>query len=230
MLKYLSTPIANCILAGLHFISAIVILVTLETYTTEIYFKEPDDIHNVEIKWFLGAFMIITSISHIIYAILNNKYSEIRFFEYSITASLMIFIIQSLSGEKSFDTLFSVSFLIFTTMFFGYIQDMKIYINEIKYFPFIFGCIPYLSAWLIVLKNFSLNTDIPIFVIVIIFIEFVLFSSFAYVQLYYVVFPTNINSETFDILTYNGAYNFLSITSKLLLAWIAYGGIRSLEN
>lgn len=106
--------------------------------------------------------------------------------------------------------------------------------KEWPFSPHALGYIPYTVMWAVLLSFYAVSvsnndTKPPWFVHVIIFAELFLFSSFALVQLYYVVLSSDtINDYTF--IRMDGAYNFLSITSKLLLAWLTYGGITSQSN
>ena len=63
--------------------------------------------------------------------------------------------------------------------------------------------------------------DVPEFVIAIYAVEVLLFSIFALVQWIYVTRP----GELTDRITMEGWYNLLSLTSKMLLVWLAFGGL-----
>lgn len=103
--------------------------------------------------------------------------------------------------------------------------------------PHVMGYIPYGAVWSIILSFYAISVrdneeGPPWYVNVIVFGELVLFSCFAIVQYYYVLWPQwRSGSSQYqpideDIKTrMDGMYNILSLVSKLLLCWLTFGGI-----
>lgn len=103
--------------------------------------------------------------------------------------------------------------------------------------PHFLGYVPYCAVWAVLLTYYAISIrendeNPPWYVNVIVFAEFALFSSFALVQYYYVVWPLwrsgSSQYEPLDddnITKMDGAYNILSVVAKLLLCWVTFGGI-----
>lgn len=143
----------------------------------------------------LGDFRIVDNLNPLVWSFDSTKgkpYSiDYRYFEYAITAPLMILIITVLFGIREIWTLLSIFILISTTMFFGALQSWAA--DDLRAWPHIFGWVPYLPAWAIIFINFALvvedNDDVPDFVWIVLFLEFVLFGAFGLVQFYYDAWP-----------------------------------------
>lgn len=143
----------------------------------------------------LGDYRFIDNINPIVWSFDYTKgkpYSlDYRYFEYAVTAPLMILIITVLFGIREIWTLLSIFILISVTMFFGALQSWAS--DDLKAWPHIFGWVPYIPAWAIIFVNFGLivrdNDDVPDFVWIVLFLEFVLFGAFGLVQFYYDAWP-----------------------------------------
>ena len=194
----------------------------------------PEKFHEWSMFALLSLFSFVTSCFHIYYFVNSNNNGDyyyddaIRYNEYAITASIMFVVIALLTGIVDFYTLIAIFFLSFSTMMFGYIEEKTLSIRDYPYVlrPFFLGFVPYASAWAILIIHFTRLYDIPPFVYIIFFGEIVLFSSFALVSYIFVVKPGKLTEPK----TMNGWYNVLSLTSKSLLVWVAFGGIINMEN
>lgn len=163
---------------------------------------------------FLAAFTAITCLAHINY-IFGKPSSEVRFLEYFVTASIMFFVIGVLVGFTDLYVLLALAGLTATTMTFGYLEDrLANQVGNLMFKPHVLGYVPYSIAWFLVTVRFFDNVNVPNFVTVIYIVELVLFSSFGLVQLFLGA------TEEAD-----GAYNILSLLSKMLLVWLCVGGI-----
>ena len=103
--------------------------------------------------------------------------------------------------------------------------------------PHAMGYIPYGAVWAVILSYYAISVrdndgPPPWYVNAIVFGELLLFTCFAFVQYYYVVWPQwrsgSNQYETIDEdnqTRMDGAYNILSLGSKLLLCWLCFGGI-----
>lgn len=108
--------------------------------------------------------------------------------------------------------------------------------------PHVMGFVPYAATWGVILGYYGVSVaknegKPPWFVNVIVIVEFFLFSSFALVQYWYLVLPQRNSGSSGQYRTLgednardmDGAYNVLSIVSKLFLCWLLVGGIASQE-
>lgn len=194
---------------------------------------------SVNVVLLLSLFSLITSCVHAwyTYSMYVNQSDppsyKYRYFEYAITAPIMIFIICVLFGVREVFTLVCIFFLMTTTMLFGVLQSWS---NE-SYWPHVFGWCPYTAAWAIILAYFTvlvLDNDVPNFVWIVLFIELGMFTSFGFVQMYYEVLPKAFVMYNYDrdatLKSADGANNLLSLLSKVLLVCILYFNFISLEN
>jgi hypothetical protein len=183
-------------------------------------FISNDKLWAPSIFWFLAMFSAITCGFHTYYIIASPYNSTVRFLEYFFTASIMASVIAILVDIRDVYTLIGVEGLMATTMTFGYLEEKTRGVVDMAISPHYLGYVPYVSTWFILTWQFiRVASDAPTFVIAIFVLEFVLFSSFGVVQWYYVV---RSNSTKRDM---EGAYNILSLTSKMLLVWLCVGGI-----
>lgn len=235
--------------ACVHAVAAIVLLVAAvdeSFFGTSGYFQiyiqstdpknmMPEKFHEWSVFIMLSVFSFVTACFHTYYFLNSNNDGDysydgaLRYIEYSITASIMFMVIAILSGVVDFYTLLAIFFLSVSTMMFGYIEEKTVSVRDYPFWlrPFFLGFDPYMAAWAILIIHFArIGSDtIPWFVYVIFFGEIVLFSSFAVVQYVYVLRPGKITDQK----AMNGWYNVLSITSKSLLVWFAFGGIVSMD-
>jgi hypothetical protein len=212
----------------------------------------------------LGGYSFVDNINPIVWSFDYTKGKpkslDYRYFEYAVTAPLMILIITVLFGIREIWTLLSIFTLISATMFFGALQSWAS--DDLKAWPHIFGWVPYIPAWAIIFVNFGLvvrdNDDVPDFVWIVLFLEFVLFGAFGLVQFFYDAWPkindykecpsqeksdaeltrgVRIGNNDEDDPVYckqqrelDGLNNVLSLVSKILLVCILYFNFISLEN
>lgn len=215
-----------------------------------------ENVSNFNIVGALASFSLITAFTHLAYmssfekdwpeffiGVLNplntgsiksedsKPYSiDYRYFEYAITAPIMILIITVLFGIRDLYTLIAIFALMHVTMLFGVLQSW----NENSVWPHFFGWIPYAFAWTIIAMNFSMivrdNANVPDFVWAVLGIEIVLFSAFGFVQMYYDVWPKLKGYSAIESnRSLDGLNNMLSLLSKVLLTTILYGNFVSLE-
>ena len=98
---------ANMLLALAHFAMAGAVATTLDDGANNIQNptifvvspKGGTDLINIDVKWLIVTFTIITGLFHLLYAY-RGYAGKLRYLEYAITASMMITIIQLLSRRK----------------------------------------------------------------------------------------------------------------------------------
>jgi len=192
-----------------------------------------------------GVFLLITSWMHAFYA--YKTYTDPgdipgakwRMAEYSVTAPIMIVIIALLLGVAEVYSLVGIWGLCMTTMVFGAFTAVSPLAHAAGY-------VPYMIMWTILMIAFGVavndsDENVPAFVWVIVLFEFFLFSAFGLVQFTFEVLPAITpkskkhrpvsKQEAWETLRKtDGWYNLLSLTSKLLLAWLAFGGIQGMND
>lgn len=241
-MEYLSGRIFNSICFFAHFGSAVVMTLAASSADlfgvdgrVQLYIPLPTQMNepivfepfwNPSVFGFLATFSFITALFHAFYFAMNgDQRYTMRFVEYSITASIMAIVLAILTGINCIFTLVGVGGLTMSTMLFGFIQE-GLDVGSSKA-PFLLGCVPYVFMWLIISWQFGRamsSLAVPNFVVVILVLEIVLFSSFAVVQ-YYNKLKGSIYDKTAD-----GLYNLLSLTSKMILVWVCFGGILGQQN
>lgn len=202
---------------------------------------------NVDVFALLSVFCFITGVAHLIYFVDNMKSNNsgiplsarYRFLEYSLSAPIMGVVIGILVGITTPLPLFCISGLVATTMLFGYIEEEAAKIGFMRNFwtPWLLGFIPFIFAIVTILWGYVqvvLDSDggVPEFVHAIVGTQVILFSSFGFVQMYYVTLPSYSGYKNLDekiIRRMDGVYHILSLSAKMLLTWLAIGGIINME-
>lgn len=182
-----------------------------------------------------------------------EQWSErLRYFEYSISASVMILCIGIESGVVDRHTLMGMFALTFATMIFGLLSDMLADVSlaegalqQLVAGDAVWGVlghwtwvIPHLAGWVTCIVGYApiLDTYLqavatsslkaPDFVNVIVFLEFALFMCFGLVQTWALVWRTVWFQDDFWVRTRSTrAFIVLSFVAKTLLAWLVLSPI-----
>ena len=119
------------------------------------------NVDTVALETILVLIFLITSFFHIYYARskfyqeeLERGFNRLRWIEYAITSSLMIFLLSILSGVKDFDTVLSLCIINATLMSFGYYFETS-NTNLSKKLSLAIGFILLIFIWFIIFKNFG---------------------------------------------------------------------------
>jgi hypothetical protein len=201
---------------------------TLETVTETLY--------DLRIGPLVGIFLLISAIAH--YTVsspgvfnwyvqnLKKGINYARWYEYSLSASLMVVIIAMLSGVYDVGALVLIFTCNAAMIFFGLMMELHNQTTaKTNWTAFTMGCIVGFVPWIVIAVYFfgSLSTateTIPTFVYYILASLFVLFFSFAlnmFLQ-YKKVGPWK------DYLFGESMYILLSLVAKSALAWQVFGG------
>jgi hypothetical protein len=154
----------------------------------------------------------------------NRNY--FRWTEYSLSASIMIFLIAQLTGVTDVNALFSIFALNASMILFGALQEKHEKPGNGKLLPFIFGSmvgiVPWVSVFLMVIQPGSTNdAQVPGFVIGIMVSIFIAFNTFALNQwLQYKQV-----GKWSSYLQGERTYLTLSLVAKTLLAWQVFSGV-----
>lgn len=247
----------NLGLAALHLITGIILAIITDTNSTAPSYTNfpntlrgkpsewapvPERKHEVAVGYFSAIFLLLAGVDHLIVATVGKSLYELyltkamnpfRWAEYSVSASFMHVQIAMLSGIFDIHLLVCIFGLTMCTMVFGYQQEWSASRfwgrpERKSHAPFWFGWIPHVFNWSVILCFFFYTVSKgspPKFVWAIIFILFILDASFA----------VNFYLQQKEIGKWNnylyGEWGFciLSLSAKQLLAWINYGGSRSLK-
>jgi hypothetical protein len=166
-------------------------------------------------KWFIGRYSS---------GLKQNK-NIFRWVEYSLSSSVMIFVIAQLCGISDYAALLAIFGVNLSMILFGWLQEKYTQPGDGQWLPFIFGCIAGIIPWLIILVQLLTpggpdNTSAPGFVYGIVISLFILFNCFALVQ--YKQYRAK--GKWADYLRGERAYITLSLVAKSLLAWQIFAG------
>lgn len=195
-----------------------------------------DHVLTANVYYVDSSFELFTAVSHLVYffciLFLFDISFEVRMYEYSISASLMIFVIGTICGIRDFNYLMFLVGLIIMTMFLGRNHEVNwsknMYINvPVWKTPTVLGWFPFLWAWIFIIAQFyrvvGRSEDSPVELEVAVWVLFVFYGIFGINQL------VNLRGGYLEEkqLKYNAMNNFFSITSKMVLSWTVYSGIAS---
>lgn len=184
----------------------------------------------------VAVFLLISAMAHFIMASplafpwyvrnLKRKINYLRWYEYSLSASLMVVIIALLSGVYDVPSLILLFTLTAVMNFFGLMMELHNQTTErTNWMAYVFGCVAGIVPWVIIAWYFfaafaSAEGTIPTFVYYILASLFVLFFSFAVNMAlqYKKVGPWR------DYLFGEKVYMILSLVAKSALAWQVFGG------
>ncbi|UCG84128.1 MAG: heliorhodopsin HeR [Dehalococcoidia bacterium] len=248
--KFKSLRKFNAVMCVLHLVQAAGILALSNDYTialTTAFLKKlpgvempqtvTEGLYDLRLGPLVAVFLLISAVAHFIMASpfgfpwyvrnLKKKINYLRWYEYSLSASLMVVIIAILSGVYDAPSLVLLFVLTAAMNFFGLMMELHNRTTErTDWTSYIFGCIAGIFPWVILFWYFtaaftSADDAIPTFVYYIMASLFVLFFSFAVNMLlqYKKVGPWR------DYLFGEKVYMILSLVAKSALAWQVFGGI-----
>ncbi|MEZ5098568.1 MAG: heliorhodopsin HeR [Thermoleophilia bacterium] len=147
-----------------------------------------------------------------------------RWYEYSLSASLMIVLIAMLTGIRDLSALIALFGVNAAMILFGLLMEQVNRPGErVRWSPFVLGCVAGVVPWIAIavqLAHSAAEANVPGFVYGIFFSLFVLFASFALNQWlqYRGVGPWR------DYLFGERGYLALSLVAKSVLAWQVFAG------
>lgn len=195
----------------------------------------PEQIGEVPFGMFVSFFLFLSAIAHFI--IIMPKTNEIynrdlkrginifRWYEYSLSSSLMIILIAMLFGVYDIGALIAIFLLNASMNWFGLLMEkVNQYTEKVSWSPFVFGSIAGIGPWIVIIMHALGNADpaeVPWFVYAIIGSYFVFFN----------LFPINMIlqykkvGEWADYLYGERGYIILSLVAKSVLAWLVFSGV-----
>lgn len=230
------------ITAGLlHFASMVAVLLLSNDFSlpvTATYmtgppgssFTNPILLFSTNVSYTIALFLGLSALFHFLVASgmffgrytagLQHSQNMFRWVEYSISSSVMIFVIAQLNGISDYAALLAIFGVNVSMILFGLLQEKYAKPGDGQWLPFIFGCIAGIIPWVIfsvqlLTPGGPSNTGAPGFVYGIVISLFVLFNCFAWVQ--YKQYRAK--GKWANYLRGEKAYIVLSFVAKSLLAW-----------
>jgi hypothetical protein len=148
-----------------------------------------------------------------------------RWWEYSISASIMVVLISMLAGVSDVVALIGLFGVNASMILFGLVMERaNLGRDEVDWSPFIYGCVAGAVPWIAIAIQLALSQNegdgVPGFVYGIFVSLFILFNGFA-VNMW---LAYRANGRWKDPLFVERAYIVLSFVAKTLLAWQVYQG------
>lgn len=236
----------NLALAVLHAAQAAIILALSQDVTLPVlssYLEGPpgSDAPRGEAALFdlpvapaVAAFLLLAAVDHAIVggpargwyeANLARGRNMARWWEYSVSASLMVVLIAMLSGVADVVALLALFGVNAATILFGALMELTNRPDEpVDWRPFVYGCIAGAVPWIAIAVQFAVSSSqgdgAPTFVYAIFVTLFVLFNSFALNQYLQFRRVGRWRDDRFA----ERAYLVLSLVAKSALAWQVFAG------
>lgn len=244
--------IYNGVAGSAHLIQAIAMLVIIVLLDAQALFPvtadymagppgspiPPERVQLFEVNMGIGliAFFVLSAFFHFLVitpgvfpryrAGLQANHNYFRWTEYSLSASIMIFLIAQLTGITDVNALMSIFALNAAMIFFGALQEKYEMPGTKKLLPFIFGSmvgiVPWIAIFIMVIQPGSTNdAEVPGFVIGVMVSIFIAFNTFAINQwLQYRQI-----GKWRNYLQGERSYITLSLVAKTALAWQLFSGV-----
>jgi hypothetical protein len=247
----------NSVAAVIHFSQAVLMLVILEgsnfglSFTRLEFDEQAETLTPVaefldiefEVGLLVVAFLFLSALAHTTIAtVLYGRYKDhlangmnpYRWYEYSISASVMIVVIAALSGIADIGVLLSLFALTALMNLFGLLMEEQ---NNVlsddplrrqDWRPFVYGCFAGIAPWVVIMITTGATyaefpDEFPLFVLGATGVTFLFFNTFAvnmYLQ-YKKIGPWS------EYLFGERVYIALSLLAKSALAWWVYWGVEN---
>lgn len=241
----------NIVAGSLHLVQAIGFAYVLTLLTDQVTFAvtadylggapgmpvPPERVTLFDVNVGLGvvAFLALSALFHFLisspwffprYAAgLRANHNYFRWVEYSLSSSIMIWLIAQITGITDVAALFAIFALNATMILFGALQEKYETPGNGKFLPFIFGSMAGVVPWIVIAiyviaLGSTSNVETPGFVYGIIVSLFLFFNTFAVNQL----LQYKQVGGWRDYLWGERAYITLSLVAKTALAWQVFSG------
>ena len=190
---------------------------------------------SVRIDWLVAAFLLFAAVDHLTLsggrprrwyeANVARGINPARWWEYSVSASLMVVLIAMLAGVGKLVALIALFGANAAMILFGLVQEQtNVDRDEVDWRPFIYGCVIGATRWIAIAAQLVVSTtdgnSVPGFVIAIFITLFLLFNTFAVnMWLQYRGRGRGRNPAFAE-----RVYLILSLVAKSALAWQVYAG------
>jgi hypothetical protein len=194
----------------------------------------PKLLFDLRIDVAVAAFLLLAAVDHLSVATWGRRWYErqilrginpARWWEYSISASLMVVLIAMLAGVREGTALVALFGVNAAMILFGLTMErVNLGRTEVRWRPFVYGCIAGAVPWIAIALQIAVSenqtNDVPGFVIAIFVTLLILFNSFA-VNMW---LQYRRIGRWQDPLFAEKAYLVLSLVAKSALAWQVYAG------
>lgn len=237
----------NVALAVLHTAQAVLILLLANDFAipVTVSFLEgppgsdtrsaPTTLFELEFGWAVAAFLFLAALDHMLVSLPRGRRfyeqhlalgrSPIRWYEYSLSASLMIVLIAMLTGIEEASALIAIFAANAAMILFGLLMERANPPSReaVDWRPFAYGCVVGAAPWIAIVVQIWVaeadGGDVPAFVFAIFVSLFILFFSFAVnMTLHYAGV-----GRWRDLLFAERGYLLLSLVAKSALAWQVFG-------
>lgn len=195
----------------------------------------PEKIGELPFAALVAVFLFLSALAHFIIVLprtnkiynsdLGKGMNKFRWYEYSLSSSIMIVLIAQLFGVFDIGALILIFLLNASMNLFGLnMEEMSYYKQKTDWKSFIFGTITGLGAWVVIVLYAFGNADpkeVPWFVYAIVGSYFVFFN----------LFPINMILQYKKVgkwanyLYGERTYIVLSLVAKSVLAWLVFAGV-----
>ena len=190
---------------------------------------------SVRIDWLVAAFLLLAAFDHLALSFgrprrwyeanVARAINPARWWEYSISASLMVVLIAMLSGVSELVALIALFGANAAMILFGLVQErVNVGRRNVEWRPFVYGCVVGAVPWIAITAQLIVSaTDgdgVPGFVVAIFITLFLLFNSFA-VNMW---LQYRGRGRWADPAFAERVYLLLSLGAKSALAWQVYAG------
>ena len=241
----------NVVAGFLHLIQAVGLTYVLSLLATQILFPvtveyptgppgvpavpEKVELFSVNIGAGVVAFLALSAFFHFVIsspmffprykAGLKQNHNYFRWVEYSLSSSVMIWLIAQLNGVSNFAALVGIFAVNASMIFFGALQEKYETPGNGKGLPFILGSVTGIVPWLIlgvyiIQPGSESAAEIPGFVYGIVIGMFIFFNTFAFNQ----AFQYKKIGPWKNYLFGEATYITLSLVAKTILAWQVFSG------
>ncbi len=224
----------NISLSFLHLAQGIVILILgsgFSALVTASYIGSSVE-YRYEPRIMLAVFLFISAFCHLLVSLpkvfpwyiknLGRHINYVRWYEYSLSASVMIVVIASLCGITDLVSLLGLFVLTAGMNLFGLIMELHNQSTaKTNWTAFIFGSIVGVVPWAAILLYFVKSTPAP---------PTFVYAVVASLMFFYALFPLNMwlqyakKGRWRNYVWGEYGYMFLSLTAKSLLAWQVFAG------
>jgi Heliorhodopsin len=193
------------------------------------------DLGSLRVDWLVAAFLLLAAVDHLTLsagrprrwyeANVRRGVNPARWWEYSVSASLMIVLIAMLAGVSELVALIALFGANAAMILFGLVQEqVNAGRDRVDWRPFTYGCVIGAVPWIAIAAQLVVSTTdgdgVPGFVVAIFITLFLLFNTFA-VNMW---LQYRGRGRWADPAFAERVYLILSLVAKSALAWQVYAG------
>lgn len=193
------------------------------------------DLGSLRVDWLVAAFLLLAAIDHLAVSAgrprrwyernVARGINPARWWEYSVSASLMIVLIAMLAGISDVVALIALFGANAAMILFGLVQEqVNVDRDAVDWRPFAYGCVvgavPWVAIGAQIIVSATEGDGVPGFVVAIFITLFALFNTFA-VNMW---LQYRGRGRWADPAFAERVYLILSLAAKSALAWQVYGG------